>query len=98
MTRVHLRLVNKKRERGDVKIEIVESKPSTSQEASKIDTDTLFDKIGQLFALKTGGMVSDLKLNIATSALTLKNELKLDNASLKTELKSDNASLRADVE
>ena len=62
----------KKRGGGDVKIDIVESEPSTSQETRKIDTDTLFDKIGKLFELKTGGMISDLKLNIATSALALK--------------------------
>ena len=96
----------------EIKTETVDLKPSTSQGASKIVTDTIFGKIGKLFQLKTGGMVIDLKLNIATGAFTSKTELKLDSASLKAiveknvnelksdinELKSSNASLKADVE
>ena len=80
--RVHLKLVKKNRGRGggggNIKSEEVELKPSTSQQVSKVDTGTLFDKIGQLFEIKMGCMLADLKSNIATNVRTLKTELKLD--------------------
>ena len=48
--RAHLTLV-KNQGGGDNKSEKIEVKPSSSKETGKIDTDTLFDKIGQLFEL-----------------------------------------------
>ena len=90
---VHLKLMLLGRGGGDVKSEAVEAKPSTLQEISEFDTDTLFDKIGKLFDLKTGFMVTDIQFNIATDA----SELKLDIENNASELKSDMTNLKSDL-
>ena len=48
------------------------------KEKGNIDTPTLYDKIGELFELKTQCMVADLKSNITASADSLKSDLKID--------------------
>ena len=77
---------------GNIKVETAESESSTSQDTNKLDSNTLFDKIGELFDMKTKFMASDIKLNIATNAETLKSDI----TTLKSELKSDMTTLKSE--
>ena len=55
-----------------IKGKINEVEPSSLNETGKIDTITLFDKIGELFDRKTKSMITDLKSNFKISANVLK--------------------------
>ena len=83
-------------EDDNVKVENVTLNPSTSQDTDELERNTLFDKIGELFDIKTKimtlGMINEIsnnakemKLDIATNVNKM-NDKRDDNAK---EMKSD---------
>ena len=74
-----------------MQFEVTKSEPSTLQEVRQVQGNALIESIGELLEAKTGLMLTQMKLNMATSI----KDLKLDNAE---ELKSDIVSLKANGE
>ena len=77
-----------------MKFKMIKSEPSISQEVRKVQGNSLIESIGELLEAKTGLMLTQMKLNMATSI----KDLKLDNANNAEELKSNIVSLKTNVE
>ena len=86
-----------KTRRGDIKVEGIEVKPSSSKEVGKIDAGTLYDKIGQLFEIRMKCMVSDLKTDIATNVLALKSDIETSVDALKSDIEISADALKTDI-
>ena len=59
----------------NVKVKNVTLNPSTSQDTDKLERNTLFDKIGELFEIKMKFMTSEMRSDIANNAKEIKSDM-----------------------
>ena len=63
----------------------------------ELSADTLFEKIGKVFDVKAGFMISDIKRNMANNASTLKSDIENNVSTLKSDIENSAIALKSDL-